>query len=115
MNTLPFPILKNAQRTFPIQIVWQDVIRLNGDRNYTVVVLANGKKHTSTKTLGMYKPHLPQSLIRVHKQCIINQNFIADYNVSTHCIILTDGTTVKIARRRWKDVKVMLKAILKPQ
>jgi DNA-binding LytR/AlgR family response regulator len=109
MNTSPFYRFNGIKNPL---FVWPDVVRMDGDRNYTVFVLASGKKHISSKTLCFYEPYLPEGLIRIHKNCVINQKHIRLLSVRTQSIILTDNIEVKVARRRWKEICSLLKTCL---
>jgi len=84
---------------------WQHVLRLEGKGNYTIFVLRNGEQHLSTKSLCAYEPHLPENFIRIHKNCIVNQEVIAQVCVGSKSLQLSDGFETSIARRRWRFVK----------
>lgn len=81
---------------------WQDVIRLEGQSNYTVFMLKDGQKHISTKSIGNYEPYLPHQFLRVHKGCIINLLAILHVQKKTKTVHLLDGFWIEVARRRWK-------------
>jgi DNA-binding LytR/AlgR family response regulator len=84
-----------------LPFAWQEVIRLEGSKNYTVFVLANGHRHISAKTIGNYEAFLPRDFVRVHKGCIVHQGRIKKVCKVTKTIILTDGFERRVARRRW--------------
>ncbi len=79
---------------------WAQVVRLDGSLNYTVFTLADGRKHISTKTIGVYHQCVPDHFIRVDKGCIINLAFLAEFSKKTKTVYLTDGSHSKVARRR---------------
>ncbi len=89
-----------------LPFTWQEVIRLEGERNYTVFVLRNGKRHVSTKTIGNYEAFLPREFVRIHKGCIVHQGSIEKVCKTTKTIILSDGFAHPIARRRWGELKI---------
>jgi two-component system LytT family response regulator len=82
----------------------QNIIRLEGSINYTTFFLQKGKPQTMSYTLGMYGILLPQTFIRISKCCIINKDFIENFNADDKKILLKDGSEVQISRRRLAEV-----------
>lgn len=105
MNTQFYPYFNRLNNR---SICWHDVVRMLGERNYTTFVLKNGKTYTSAKPLCYYEPHLPEHLVRIHKGSIINLKYIDYVNFNSLTIVLTDKIEVKIARRRWKQIRSIL-------
>ena len=103
MNRIQIPTSYGYNHFLPF--TWQEVIRMEGQNNYTLFVLQNGKKYTSTKTLGSYEAFLPPEFVRIHKGCIVHQASIEQVCETTKRIILTDGFTHPVARRRWGELK----------
>ena len=104
-TVLPLPHLHFKHHLpFPVQ----DILRLDGKRNYTVFSLNDGSQFTSCRSLGVYESIFPETFLRVHKGCIINRNFLQKLNDETHKAILTDGSEVTISRRRWAGIKTQL-------
>jgi DNA-binding LytR/AlgR family response regulator len=87
---------------------WPEVLRMEGQRNYTVFVLTHGQRFTSTRSLCVYEPHLPEYLVRVHKRTVINRAYIKTCHRPTKTFTLSDGTIVQAARRRWGEIKALL-------
>jgi LytTr DNA-binding domain len=83
---------------------WAQVLRLDGSLNYTVFTLTDGRKHISTKTIGVYDQCLPEGFVRVDKGCIINLAFLAEFSKKNKTVYLTDGSHSKVARRRVKQL-----------
>jgi DNA-binding LytR/AlgR family response regulator len=94
LHTLPF--------------LWQDVQRLEGDRNYTTFHLTNGERHLLSKSICIYEPHIPNQFFRVHKSCVVNLQFVINLNKNDKCILLSDGTKVQVARRRLRNVLTII-------
>jgi two-component system LytT family response regulator len=78
----------------------ENIVRLEAKVNYTTFILNGGKQKMMSYTLKTYDTILPHSFIRVNRSCIINVNFIADFNLSHKTVILKDGTEILISRRR---------------
>jgi two-component system LytT family response regulator len=90
--------------------VWAEVLRLEGEGNYTVFFLTNGEQHLTSKTIGVYEPHLPAGFVRIHKNCVINWQFAETFDSPNKSIVLTDGQVVKVARRKMGLIKKLTKA-----
>lgn len=84
-----------------LPFTWQEVIRLEGSKNYTVFMLQNGQQHISSKSIGNYEAFLPNEFVRIHKRCVVHQGSIKKVCKTTKTIILTDGFAHPVARRRW--------------
>ena len=106
MNTvLPLPHLHfNHHLPFPVQ----DILRLDGKRNYTVFSLTDGTQFLSSRSLGIYETIFPETFLRIHKSCIINRDFLQELNDENHMAILTDGSEVVVSRRRWAEVRELI-------
>jgi DNA-binding LytR/AlgR family response regulator len=103
MNTISISTLYYSyQHKLPIDL--SQVVRLEGTGNYTSFILSNGTTHLSSKSLCVYEQHLPADFVRVHKGCIINRRFVLRVDKAKRCVLMTDGSEVKIARRRWRDL-----------
>ncbi|TAF01814.1 MAG: LytTR family transcriptional regulator [Runella slithyformis] len=86
---------------------WQDVLRLEGSRNYTIFVLFDGSQHISTKSLGNYEAFLPSGFLRVHKGHAVNLSAVVAVHKPSKTVELSDGFCCKVARRRWKNPMLM--------
>jgi DNA-binding LytR/AlgR family response regulator len=81
-----------------------NVVRLEANINYTLFVMQTGKNKIMSYTLGMYGHLLCDSFLRVNRSCIINKNFVRFFDKVNKQLVLRDGTSVKISRRRWEHV-----------
>ena len=102
-TTLPLPHL-HFKHHLPFSV--QDVTRLDGKGNYTVLTLSDGTEFLSSRNLGIYETIFPGTFFRVHKGCIINLDFLQTLHDETHSAILTDGTQIAVSRRRWAELKI---------
>lgn len=85
-----------------------EIVRCEADSNYTCLVLTDGRKFISSKTLKEYDEILNnKGFIRVHKSHLVNVNFIQKLN-NLNQLILKDGSTVEISRRRKDEVLKVL-------
>lgn len=83
----------------------QNIIRCEGLSNYTKFYFSNHHSITTSKTIKEYEEILiPHKFIRVHKSHLVNAEFVSGYVSQTNNIILKDGTSVEVSRRRKKEV-----------
>lgn len=74
------------------------IIRLEGDRNYTRFVLADGRRILTCQNLGFYEMLLPNIFVRIHKRYLLNLAHIS--SLVKFQVRMTDGFEVTIARRK---------------
>ncbi len=82
-----------------------DIIRLEGDGNYTNIILANSKKETSTKNLGQYEELLNDfGFFRTHQSTLVNLQHVTGFvKGGGGQVEMSDGTLVKLSRYRKTD------------
>lgn len=80
----------------------KDIIRLEGDRNYTYFILSNGKKVLTSKTLGEYEDLLlDHGFYRIHQSTIVNLRHITKYKKGTGGKVeMSDGELFNVSRYR---------------
>lgn len=79
-------------------IKMEDIIRLQGNGNFTDIFLVNGNKKMACRFLKHYAEILPYPFMRVHKSHIINLNFIKSYHRSLGgYVVLADNSEVFIS------------------
>lgn len=81
------------------QLPHSKIIWIEGQQNYSVLHLVEGKSIILTKTLKNMEYDLADNtFIRIHKEHIINCNFLVSF--SDKSVLLTNGTSLCLARRR---------------
>jgi two-component system LytT family response regulator len=82
-----------------------DIVRLEADGAYTLVVENDGKKHTSTRNMKEYESILdPQSFFRIHSSHIINLSKVMKFTrTDGFTVEMSDGSTIEISRRRKEE------------
>jgi len=96
-----------------IDLLLQDIIAIQGDRNYSNIHLVSGQKRLIAKTLTDLENLLDEKgFFRSHKSYLVNYYHIDQ--VKSDVISLSDGTQHNIARRRkdgfdqwWKSFKYL--------
>jgi DNA-binding LytR/AlgR family response regulator len=89
---------------YKLPFFWHEVLRLTGDGNYTIFILTDGTQYISSKTLSLFKARLPPKFLRIHKSDIVNRSFVVRFIRERRCVLMTDGSEVKVARRRWQQL-----------
>ncbi|NIJ55007.1 LytR/AlgR family response regulator transcription factor [Dyadobacter arcticus] len=86
------------------------IIRMQGDGNYTFIHCKDKKPIVTSKTLKHYEEMLEEfGFIRTHKSHLVNPLHIVKLAPDRDCLILTDGSQIEISRRKKEDVIEMLK------
>lgn len=79
-----------------------DILRLEGDSNYTHFILRNGQKITSSKNIGTYESMLTgHGFFRIHQSTIINLQHITGYVKGDGGeVTMVDGCSLRVSRHR---------------
>lgn len=80
----------------------KDIMRCEGEDNYTHIFLIGGEKITVSKTIKEYEKLLtPVNFYRVHKSHVVNLNFITKFvKGEGGYLIMDDGKMIEVSRRR---------------
>lgn len=93
-----------------LQLAIKDIVRIEGERNYSYIHLINNKKKLVTKTLADLEELLDdKGFFRCHKSHIVNGSHIA-INPNRLDVTLTNNIKVPISRRKKDDFKTWLAA-----
>jgi two-component system, LytTR family, response regulator len=89
----------------------EEIIRLEGESNYTKFFFANRSTLLTSHTMRHYEEILENhGFIRVHKSHLVNKAYVINYNADG-LLTLSDKSKVEISRRRKEEVLNKLKAI----
>lgn len=79
-----------------------DILRLDGDRNYTHFILIGGRKVTTSKSIGEYEQLLVEhGFYRIHQSTIVSlRHVVAFKRVDDGYVELKDGAVLKVSRNR---------------
>jgi two-component system, LytTR family, response regulator len=91
----------NGFSVFPIE----DIIRLEGERNYTNFVIRNHPRILSSKTMKEYEIFLLEyGFFRIHLSSLINLRHVIGYSKGEGGTVkMSDGVDVPISRNRKKE------------
>ncbi len=87
-----------------IKMALRDIVKIEGDRNYSTFYLSSGKTKISSKTLGHFEEILlGKGFFRCHRSYIVNRHHID--NMLKESFLLKDLSTIPISRRRKTEAK----------
>lgn len=87
-----------------IKMVLRDIIKIEGDRNYSTFHLARGKTKISSKTLGYFEEVLQgKGFFRCHRSFIINRHHIN--SMLKDSFLMKDTSEIPVSRRRKTEAK----------
>lgn len=79
-------------------IKMEEIVRLQGNGNFTDIFLSDGRKKMACRFLKHYAEILPYPFVRVHKSHVININFVTSFNRSMGgYVILHDKKEIYIS------------------
>jgi two-component system LytT family response regulator len=88
-----------------------EIIRLEGENNYTKFYFTGNKTLLVSKTLKEYEEILSNhSFIRIHKSHIVNKTYVVNYS-GNGILTMEDNSKVEISRRRREEVMEQLKSL----
>jgi two-component system, LytTR family, response regulator len=89
----------------------EEIVRLEGESNYTKFFFTGNKTILTSKTLKEYEEILcNHGFIRIHKSHIVNRIHVVNYS-GDGILTLVDNSKVEISRRRKEEVMAQLKSI----
>lgn len=92
-------LIVDYKKNFKIPL--DEIVFLEGDINYTNFILHHRRQHTVAHTLKYFEEVLcDQGFLRIHRSYLVNTRFIKSTNLQNSTMLLTDGTELKVARRR---------------
>lgn len=89
-----------------------DISHIESDWNYSVSYTAAGEKLVSSKTLKEFEDYLSSYpfFVRIHKSCIVNIHYIAQYSKNEPCVIkMKNGFEFEVSRRKKQEVLEKIK------
>jgi two-component system LytT family response regulator len=87
-----------------------EILRLEADRSYTHIHLVKKRPFIASKTLKHFEEMLEEfNFIRTHKSHLVNPKHITHITSDNEHILLSDGSTVEVSRRKKDEVMQQLK------
>ena len=88
-----------------------EIVRVEGDSNYSFIYLVGGEKIHSSRTLGDFEELLAsqQNFFRIHKTHLVNlEHVVKLIKTEGGYLEMSDGSQVEISRRRKTEVLQLL-------
>ncbi|MDQ6480737.1 LytTR family DNA-binding domain-containing protein [Dyadobacter sp. LHD-138] len=86
-----------------------EILRLEADRNYTVIHLVGKRPFVASKTLKHFEEMLDEfNFIRTHKSHLVNSMHIVRLSNDHESVLLSDGARIEISRRKKDEVQQQL-------
>jgi two-component system LytT family response regulator len=93
-----------ASQTGGLQLKLKRIVKIEGERNYSILHITDGSKKLSSKTLGHFEDILSdKGFFRCHRSFLINRYHIS--RIRPDNFTLEDQSTVPISRRKKKKAK----------
>jgi two-component system LytT family response regulator len=88
------------------KIFVKTVILLEGDINYTIFHLEDGKQQVVAHSIKFFETFLEtHGFLRVHRSFMINPNHVKNLNKNEYKVIMNNGIEAIISRRRINMIK----------
>ncbi len=105
-------LMLNSKSGFIIVNI-DDIISIKAHSVYSEIRLNNNKSILVTKSLKDVEQKIESDyFFRSHKSYLINLHFVKGYNSEKSLIIMSDESTIKLARRRRDEFKSILQNII---
>ena len=102
---LPPTLTLNARSNQRVNL--DQILYLEGDVNYTSFHFQSRKRTIIAHSLKHFEADLlPRGFLRIHRSYIVNSRFVKSANLLESTLMLKDGTVLKVARRRVKEIRL---------
>ena len=96
-----------------LKIPLHEIIFLRGDVNYTDFIFQHRRQYTVSHSLKHFEETLlANGFLRIHRSHLVNSRFIKSTNLIDLTVSLMDGTELKVARRRVKEISNIFKSLI---
>ncbi|GAP43514.1 two component transcriptional regulator, LytTR family [Lentimicrobium saccharophilum] len=101
-------ILKTADTIHVLE--FDDILRCESDRNYTVFILENGERIMVSKSIKEYETVLEENnFCRIHQSHIINLAHLRKFKKDELICVLKDNSEIPVAYRKRDDLLKVLR------
>jgi two-component system LytT family response regulator len=91
-----------------LNLVLKNIIRIEGERNYSYIFLKNNTKKLSSKTLGYFEELLSdKGFCRCHRSHLVNRDHVKIFQ-KDGALLLSDQVRIPVSRRKKQEVKKWL-------
>ena len=101
---MPQTLVLNARQKQRVNL--DQILYLEGNINYTSFHFQARKRTLIAHSLKHFEAELlPFGFLRIHRSHIVNSRFVQRVNLLENTLTLVDGTVLRVARRRVKEVE----------
>lgn len=101
----PLTLMLNARLKQRVNL--DQIIFLEGNVNYTSFHFQSRRRTIIAHPLKHFEADLlPWGFLRIHRSHIVNSRFVKSANLLDNTLTLVDGTVLRVARRRVKEVEL---------
>ena len=105
VSTLPLTLTLNVRSKQRVNL--DQILYLEGDVNYTSFHFQSRRRTVIAHSLKHFEADLlPRGFLRIHRSYIVNSRFVKSANLLESTLTLEDGTVLRVARRRAKEIKL---------
>ncbi|GAB1403597.1 LytTR family DNA-binding domain-containing protein [Lentimicrobium sp.] len=80
---------------------YDDIIRCESDRNYSIFILKNGERIMISKSLSEFAAQLEENgFFRIHQSHLINLKYLKKFKKDEFIAVLKDDTEITVAHRK---------------
>jgi two-component system, LytTR family, response regulator len=99
----PQTLTLNARQKYRVNL--DQILFLEGEINYTHFHFQFRKRTVIAHPLKYFEADLlSRGFLRIHRSYIVNSRFVESTNLLENTLTLVDGTVLRVARRRIKEI-----------
>jgi two-component system LytT family response regulator len=88
-----------------LNLALKNIVRIEGERNYSYIFLKNNTKKLSSKTLGYFEELLSdKGFFRCHRSHLVNGGHVKTFQ-KDGTLLLKNETLIPVSRRKKIEVK----------
>ncbi len=92
-----------------LNLVLKNIVRIEGERNYSYIFLKNNSRKLSSKTLGYFEELLSdKGFCRCHRSHLVNGDHVKMFQ-KEGMLLLSDNGIIPVSRRKKQEVKKWMK------
>ena len=101
------PLTRMPNARLKQRVNLDQILYLEGDINYTSFHFRSQRRTIIAHPLKHFEADLlPWGFLRIHRSHIVNSRFVKSANLLDNMLTLVDGTVLRVARRRVKEVEL---------
>ena len=89
-----------------LHLLWlHEILYCRASENYSVIFLKNGENLVISQSIARVEEKInSQGFFRIHRSFLVNLSLVREYNYGADQLILQDGASLPVARRRKSEL-----------